>query len=142
MYKKLFRKNIFNQLNESTLENTKKFSLDGKKKYCKVVKVYDGDTITINMFLKKKLYQFSVRMFGYNSPEIRTSDPDEKKAGYTARDYLAEQILDKIVFIQCGGFDKYGRLLGEIFLSKKDVKSKKSINNLMVEQNHGEIYHV
>jgi micrococcal nuclease len=142
MLLKLLKKRFNKQLQESSLENTNKYSLEGKKKHCKVVKVYDGDTITINMRVHNKIYQYNIRLLGYDTPEIRTKDLDEKKAGYVARDFLSNLLMEKIVIIKCGGFDKYGRLLGEIYLSKKDYKLNNSINLLMVERGFGTPYYI
>jgi endonuclease YncB( thermonuclease family) len=43
-----------------------------------------------------------------------------------------------LVYIRCGKFDKYGRLLGDIFINKKD---KISVNELMVANGYGYKYH-
>ncbi len=43
----------------------------GKKFKCKVVNVYDGDTCTVVFRHRGKLEQHSVRMLGYDSPEMK-----------------------------------------------------------------------
>jgi hypothetical protein len=41
----------------------------------KVVKVYDGDTCKVNLFLSpNSLKQFTIRMNGYDSPELKTKN--------------------------------------------------------------------
>ena len=45
---------------------------------------------------------------------------------------------NQLVYIKCGGFDKYGRLLGTIYINKDDDKS---VNDIMIENNHGYEYH-
>ena len=50
-------------------------------------------------------------MTGVDTPELRTLCKVEKKFGYEVRDYLREKILNKVVTLHCGDFDKYGRLL-------------------------------
>ena len=52
---------------------TKLFSMDGEIKLCKVVDVYDGDTCKVVFKLKNKLYKWNIRMYGYDSPEMRVS---------------------------------------------------------------------
>lgn len=120
--------------------DTPKFSLKGKKCYCKVVKVYDGDTITVNLLLHNKFSQFNIRMFGYDSPELRTKNLVEKEKGFEAQFFLEELLKNKIVFIVCDDFDKYGRLLGNVYVSKKDYKLGKSVNDLMISSGHGVPY--
>ena len=39
-----------------TKENTPLYRFDNKKFYCKVIDVYDGDTITIAVKLNSKIY--------------------------------------------------------------------------------------
>ena len=45
----------------------------------KVIKVYDGDTITIATKLSGvgPIYKFNVRMLGIDTPEKRAKDPEE-----------------------------------------------------------------
>lgn len=136
---------LFNNLKkklEKCDNNIKLFSLEGELKLCKVVDIYDGDTCKIVFELNNCLYKWNIRMAGYDSPEIRISKDDPKREekklkGLEARDYLRNLILDKIVYIKCGDFDKYGRLLGTIFINKKDTIS---VNELMINNNFGYIY--
>lgn len=120
-----------NLLKNSSLQGSKIFSLDGKEKFCKVVAVYDGDTITVNMFIFGKIRQFKIRMLGYDTPEIRNKNLEEKQRGLAARDYLSDLILEKIVFVKCRGFDKYGRLLGTVYF--EDI----CVNELMISESYG-----
>jgi len=53
--------------------NTEMFSLEGQYKLCKVVDVYDGDTIKVVFDLNGSLYRWTIRMIGYDSPEMRVS---------------------------------------------------------------------
>jgi len=118
--------------------DTPKFTLKGDR-LCKCVKVYDGDTITVvfQPFSETPFYKFNIRLNGIDTPELRGSSPDEKEKAILARDFLANLILDEIIFIKLGDFDKYGRLLGDIYLSKDDTKS---INELMIEKGHAYEY--
>jgi endonuclease YncB( thermonuclease family) len=48
--------------------------------YGKVIKVYDGDTITIASKLpydNSPIYRFSIRLLGIDSPEIKSKTPTE-----------------------------------------------------------------
>jgi len=90
------------------------FSLEGLEIQTKVVDVYDGDTVKCVFPICGKLYRWNCRLTGVDTPEIRTRCKIEKEYGYKVRDYLREKILNKMVYLRCGEFDKYGRLLVEI----------------------------
>ena len=82
-----------------------------------VLDVYDGDTITLlidvgfNIHLKQKC-----RLYGIDTPELRTKNKKEKELAIKARDYLKELILNKKVKIKTYKDDKYGRMLADIYL--------------------------
>ena len=85
--------------------------------YC--VKVYDGDTCTLNIKSKIGVHQWRVRMIGFDASELKTQNKEEKTHALTCRNTLAELILNKYCIIRCGGWEKYGRLLGTIFIKQK-----------------------
>jgi endonuclease YncB( thermonuclease family) len=125
--------------------NTEMFSLNGKFKLCKVVDVYDGDTCKVVFKAKGKIYRWNVRMYGYDSPEMRVSlsKPDReliKARAIEARDHLINLVQkpNQLVYIRCGEFDKYGRLLGTLYLSK-DIEV--SVNEMMINAGHGTAYY-
>ena len=123
----------------------------------KVIKVYDGDTITIGAMLPYKdsiLYRFSVRINGIDCPEIRTKDKDEKKCAIMAKNLIMEKAMNKIVSLENVQTEKYGRILadvicdgeslGELLLNARlAVKygggTKKSPTNWLKYYIHGEI---
>ena len=83
----------------------------------RVIKCYDGDTITIAAFLPYKaspLYKFSVRLAGIDCPELRTKDANEKLIAIKARDALIEKILGKMVYLENLSTEKYGRVLADV----------------------------
>jgi endonuclease YncB( thermonuclease family) len=83
----------------------------------RVVKVYDGDTITIAAYLpykESRLYKFSVRINGIDCPEMRSSGPSEKKIAVLARDTLSRKIMGEIVELVDVKTEKYGRLLATV----------------------------
>lgn len=97
------------------------FSFEGQTKDAKVLSVYDGDTVTLAFPLGDTMYKWSCRLSGVDTPELRTSNKKEKEFGYKVRDLLREKILGKVLKIKCGEFDKYGRLLGELFVDEESV---------------------
>lgn len=83
-----------------------------------VIKVYDGDTITIATRLPYKdspLYRFPVRLKGIDSAEIKSKNANEKIHAKIARDALSELILHKNVLIQNIENEKYGRILADVY---------------------------
>lgn len=84
-----------------------------------VIKVYDGDTITIASklpFDKSPLYRFSVRLNGIDAPEIKSTSEDEKTAAIEVRNILTERLLNKTVFLKNIQHEKYGRILADVYL--------------------------
>lgn len=106
---------------------------------CKVIKVYDGDTITIATFFKgnSQCYRFSVRFRGIDSPEIKSQNPVEKLAAINSRDKLSEKILNKIVYLKDIGNEKYGRLLADVIFNGENMNQWMLDNNLAVEYDGG-----
>uniref|UniRef100_A0A6C0J2V8 TNase-like domain-containing protein n=1 Tax=viral metagenome TaxID=1070528 RepID=A0A6C0J2V8_9ZZZZ len=103
------------EIDWANLDNTVElFSLEGQEHLAKVVDVYDGDTIKCVFPIHNKLYRWNCRLSGVDTPEIRTRCSIEKKHGYKVRDYLRDKILNRMVYLQCNEFDKYGRLLVNI----------------------------
>ena len=123
-------------------KQTPAFSLKDTFKMCKIVDVYDGDTVR-GVFENNGVYnKWTIRMFGYDSPEIRPSrkleNRDEiKRKAKESRDYLKSKILGKTIFLHCLDFDKYGRVLANIY---SDEFGQKTINEHMVEMNYGYPY--
>ena len=87
----------------------------------KVVKVYDGDTVWCACYIDGAAHRVSVRMLGYDTAEMRTHDPVEKAAAIGARDDLKSMVLDRVVRLEITGSDKYGRLLGQMYLDDKNI---------------------
>jgi len=93
----------------------------------KITEVYDGDTLNAVILHHNKLTKLRIRMLGYDSPEIRTKNLEMKQKGLEARDYLKSLVLDKIVRLECHDFDKYGRILGDIYISEKHVNKEMAL---------------
>jgi endonuclease YncB( thermonuclease family) len=147
------------QLKCKNKEKSPKFTTKGQTKPVYVDSVYDGDTITIVMMNGMKSYKYKVRMLGYDSPEMKPpkDDPNReeiKKNALISKQVLENLILHKYVTMYFNGEDKYGRLLGTIFIyhienksCKKNIekilcnlcKKKINVNDWMVENGYG--YH-
>lgn len=97
--------------------NASVFGLRLQTQVCKVVKVYDGDTVTI-VWLEGQQPSRSVyascRLQGIDTPELRTKDAKEKEQAVQCRDMLASVLLNERVLVSTSGrtgLDKYGRPL-------------------------------
>ena len=100
---------------------------------CKVVKVYDGDTITIGTFLphdKKTPYRFSVRLRHVNTPELYSKDSNETNAAVLVRDKMKEKVLGKIIFISQLTYDKYGRIFANVYTNAEDARTNNYNNSI------------
>lgn len=123
--------------------STPMFNFKNHKVIAKCVKVYDGDTVHLCMFVNgmKTPKRFVCRLEGINTPELKSKNQAEKKDAIIARDYLKQQILDKIVFVKCGDFDKYGRLLVKIYKYNISTRIRgKLINDMLLENNMATVY--
>ena len=84
-----------------------------------VIKVYDGDTITVASKLPYKdspLYRFQVRLLGIDSPEMTGKTIEEKKAAQVAQKALEELLLHKKVYLKEKSQEKYGRILANVYV--------------------------
>lgn len=97
----------------------------------KVIRVYDGDTITAEM----SGFKVRVRLVGIDAPETSKKRGEEGQPySQKAKEHLAGLILNKMVTIISYDLDRYNRVLGEIF------QDGKNINLEMVKAGLAEVY--
>ena len=90
----------------------------------RVIKVYDGDTITIASklpFAESPLYRLSVRLNGIDTPEIKGKTEDEKTAAKQVRDVLSNMILNKYITLANVQTEKYGRILADVYIGELHI---------------------
>lgn len=118
------------------------FSFAGVATVAKVVDVYDGDTITVSWYGNHdQLIQYKVRLLGFDCPEMKPSLSSatrdaEKAAAVRAKLALISKIDSKLIFMECGEFDKYGRVLATIYTWNGKEKVE-NLNEWMIAQGHG-----
>lgn len=119
--------------------NTDKFTLNGYKTFGKCVHVYDGDTVHIIFKIPNSdaCYKWIVRLIGIDTPEMKSKNPNEKQKAKESQAFLSKLILNKIIYVECLEFDKYGRLLGNLYL---DINEPKSLNQLMIDNGYAKAY--
>ena len=104
----------------------------------KIVSVIDGDTIEVDFDLGFGVWLRAqrIRLDGIDTPESRTADKFEKSLGLEAKAYLKHAIEEaKAVVIKTEKMDsseKYGRILGWVFLDGSD----KSLNEKMIDDGY------
>lgn len=119
---------------DATCENTPVFYPSFQVAKC--IKVYDGDTVHLACVVDdEKVHRFTARMFGYDSPELRSKNGREKKAAKEARDFLAARVLGKIVIVRVHHIpEKWGRVLVTLFDDSGEI------NEWMISKGHGVRY--
>lgn len=129
---------MFDEYNK---ENTPWFSLNGNISECKVIDVYDADTVTIIIPYNSKMYKIKCRLHGIDSAEIRTKNKEEKKIALESKEWVASIIKDKVIWIKCGKWGKYGgRMLGTLYLTEEDLNNNKSFNSKIIEKGYAYKY--
>ena len=134
--------------------------LDVREYQCELIKVLDGDTIDcyidlgFNLKTKKR-----IRYMGIDTWESRTRDLDEKKKGLAAKARNKELLESGRFKLKSFGTGKFGRVLGEIFVSPEYVGEHitecignpdstidlsadgwVSINDILIEEGHAYDY--
>lgn len=138
-------------------KNIPEFSLCGQSLKGKVVEMYDADTCKIVLPLNNTLYKFTCRLNGIDSPEMKPNKekPNReieilwaKKArkellNYVCSNNLIFDNLDikkeeiarelennrNLVLVKCLEFDKYGRLLVELYNERDQDSANKMLVN-------------
>ena len=107
----------------------------------KVHKVVDGDTIDVDIDLGFSVSFFSrVRLAGIDTPESRTTDAKEKVLGLEVKEKLKKELAAaKDVVIKTekpDSSEKYGRILGWVFLDGADL----SLNQKLINEGYAWTY--
>lgn len=136
-----------------TYDNTPTFTFKGKKYNCKVLDIYDGDTITVAYYLEGFNYvKSNIRLMGIDTPELKG---EQRNMGINARNYLIKLLtnvnIDKeytrkeirqlinnsnenIINVLFLDFDKYGRPLATLY------KNGNNINGILVKEGYAKQY--
>ena len=115
---------------------TPQFTLRGRFIPCRIVDVIDGDSIVVVLSLFNHFYKYHVRINGVDTCETRSHNPENRTLALRARcrvlglitgnEYnditipktTIKDILNNTVYIaylDCKDFDKYGRLLADVY---------------------------
>lgn len=102
-----------------------------------VRKVYDGDTITVNIDLGFGIvfHDQKIRLRGIDTPEVRG---EEREQGLKVRDLVRERIGNKWVTIKTykDKKGKYGRWIADVY----EPNVEESINSWLLIEGHAKEY--
>ena len=84
----------------------------------KVTRVTDGDTVKV----AGKGENITIRLVGIDAPETskKKNQPGQPFSRKSTK-YLANLVLNKSVAVKSYGTDRYGRILGVVFVGEKNV---------------------
>ena len=104
----------------------------------RVVKVYDGDTITVDIDLGLNIWlkNQKIRLAKINAPEVTGT---EKPEGIISREFLKDLIFNNDVILRTvkDRKGKYGRFLGIIYVKYGDHPYF-NVNEYLVEEGFAE----
>ena len=132
------------------------FDMNGINTYGRIVDIYDGDTMKIVLPLMNKYYKFNVRLNGIDTCEIKSHNIENKNKALQARNKICNLIQEKwnynkkdlntqkeikkflnsfvcLVFVECLKFDKYGRLLANIYIDCDN--REKCLSKILIDEN-------
>jgi endonuclease YncB( thermonuclease family) len=96
-----------------------------------VIRVYDGDTLTV----ESEGYKFKVRLVGIDALEkSRKKNEPGQPYSHKAKIHLQKLVLNKTVELESYGLDRYSRILAVIYVDGADV------NFEMVKEGLAEVY--
>lgn len=115
--------------------DTPEFTLKNQFLPARLVNIIDGDSIVVILPVFNNYYKYHVRIDGIDTCEMKSKSESNKNLAIKARDELLELItkhkhhsnINKteikdillndlfIVYLYCKDFDKYGRLLADVY---------------------------
>ena len=99
-----------------------------ENKAVEYVKAYDADTITVNIKDCKfdlACKKVAIRVYGVDTPELRTKNACEKKLGLKARDFVRQKLFKaKKVELSNMIRGKYFRYVANVIVDGKDLSKE------------------
>lgn len=138
--------------------NTQEFTLCEKFLPGRLVDIIDGDSLVVILPVFDSYYKYHVRISGIDTCEMKSKNQDNKTLALQARFELLrlitgkvhgditilrtniKQILNEnifIVYLQCKDFDKYGRLLADVYT---DHKKSICLSNYLLDKHLAYVY--
>lgn len=103
----------------------------------KLIRIVEGDTVDavidlgFGVFMKQR-----IRLYGINTPDIRSNNLEEKEAGLDSKQRLTElltrEFIVKTIMNKRG---KFGRILGIVYIEDEN-SNRINLNDKLVEEGH------
>lgn len=143
------------ELQKYNIHNTHKFSLNGFSTIARLVDIIDGDTIICIIPCFGKYFKFHIRLNGIDTCESKSLDSFIKNKAICAKNKIFEYICENttlnfkdylfqnciLVWLECKDFDKYGRLLANVFKTHNNKSVGQSISELLLSEKLAYEYH-
>lgn len=122
--------------------------------WCRLVDVYDGDTLTAIMPVGTEYYKFACRVYGIDTSEMKSKQADNKANAYRARNRMLQLCgvqniqTDKpytrkeiqamlndsvhLLWVKCRDMDKYGRVLLDPFRTPDEATP---LSTILIQEN-------
>lgn len=117
--------------------STPEFTLKEMRLHGRLVDIIDGDSLVVILPILDGFYKYHVRINGIDTCEIKSKMEENKRLALMARteilnlvtkqdfgyDTDRKMIQEKlnqdvyIIYLECGDFDKYGRLLADVYVN-------------------------
>lgn len=149
------------KLTSITYEKCKELNFNDKVFRCKVIKVYDGDTVHIafdknsnfntNKFnqdhyrkINTKKYdnddidivRTKIRLANIDCAEMKSKNDIEKNIAIQAKLRMENLVLNKIIYVHIISSDKYAnRYVGKLYYDLNNLKNDISINQILIKEN-------
>lgn len=136
---------------------TPTFSLSGKECACRLVDMYDADTLTLIVPLFDGVYKFACRVYGIDTAEVKSGSVELKTLAQKAKNRMLQLcgvgvdlermysrkevqrlLSEQVVLVWCkfGEFDKYGRPLVTVY----DTGSRMELAGELVKEGLANAY--
>ena len=100
----------------------------------RIVRILDGDTVDVDIDLGFGIWMAGerIRIFGIDTPEVRTRDNIEKTFGFAAKDRV-EDLLEENAILVSIEYErgKFGRILGDFIL-----EDGRKLSTVLLEEGH------
>jgi hypothetical protein len=135
---------IDDELEGLDMNKIKRFSFNGVCCKARVYSCHDGDTITVVFKFHNDFIKVSARLDRIDSCEIISKNDLLRTFAIKCKNRLIELISNKsaqntnfahdccIVWIKCHEFDKYGRVLIDLYKNETDTKS---VQDILLDEN-------
>ncbi len=106
--------------------------------YARVLRCYDGDTYFIGFLNRRLPIGVWLRVLGVDTPETRTRNAWEKKAGLMVKEKVKALLEHNVFPVRIDDHDKFGgRVNGTLYL---DESCTRTIKDYLLEEGYAKVY--